>query len=152
MKIDELYRKIILDNYHNPFNKGLLFNEKEKKYLILEAKNIFCNEFIKIQIFFNQDNILDIRYETEGCVILTASASLMSFFLKKIDLDLCISKIDNFLKMVKNQKFDSEKIDKDLYSFKNISFFPSKIHCVAMPWKLTSKIIKKYIKINLKNF
>ncbi|WCA22487.1 iron-sulfur cluster assembly scaffold protein [Candidatus Phytoplasma oryzae] len=150
MKIKELYRKIIMDHYKNPFNKGLFLNKSKKKnYLISDAKNIFCNEFIKIQIFLDQsDNVSDIRYDTEGCIILVASASLMSFFLKNINLELCLCKINNFLKMIKKKKFDSQKIDKELYVFQNICLFPSKFQCVSMPWELVLKMIKEYKKIN----
>ncbi|WBL31432.1 iron-sulfur cluster assembly scaffold protein [Candidatus Phytoplasma sacchari] len=146
MQINKLYRKIIIENYKNPFNKGLFFDKDKSSYLISEAQNNLCNESIKIQIFFDKEGISDIRYETNGCIILISSASLMSFFLKKINLDLCLLKINNFLKMIKNQKFDSQKIDKKLYVFKNISFFSSKISCVSMPWELTLKMIKDYKK------
>ncbi|KXT29121.1 nifU-like N terminal domain protein [Candidatus Phytoplasma oryzae] len=149
MKINELYRDVIIQNYNKPFNKGLLFKKKPKGYndfIISYSKNIFCNEFIKIQIFFEIDKILDIRYETEGCIILVSSSSLMSFFLKKTHLKLSLEKINNFLQMIQKKKFDSTLINKELYAFQNISSFPSKINCVSMPWLLSLKIINKYIK------
>jgi nitrogen fixation NifU-like protein len=143
MKINKLYRELILKHYKEPFNKGLL--KKKGNFLISNSHNILCNENIKIQIFFEKDQILEIRYETEGCAILVSSASLMSFFLKTINLQFSIEKIKNFLKMLNKQKFQNEQINKELYIFRDVSKFPSKLVCASLPWELSLSIIQKYL-------
>ncbi|MFR0368014.1 Fe-S cluster assembly sulfur transfer protein SufU [Candidatus Phytoplasma palmae] len=142
MKINELYRSLILKHYKNPLNRGLLKNNL-KNYFFSEEKNLSCGDEIVIQILFNERKIIDIRYEVEGCSILIASSSLMSVILKNVYIENAIQQINNFCNMLQKKSFKKSLICPQLKYFELIQHFPGRVVCASMPWTLLLKIINK---------
>ncbi|MBP3059369.1 SUF system NifU family Fe-S cluster assembly protein [Texas Phoenix palm phytoplasma] len=142
MKINELYRSLILKHYKNPLNRGLLKNNL-KNYFFSSEKNLSCGDEIIIQILVHNRKIVDIRYEVEGCSILVASSSLMSVILKNEYIETASQKINNFCNMLQKKSFKESLICSELKSFKIIQHFPGRIFCAIMPWTLLLKIINK---------
>ena len=75
MKVEDLYRDIIMEHYKNPRNKGLLNDEKYKKVNLL---NPSCGDDVTIQVLVENDVIKDVRHDGHGCSICCSSASVMS--------------------------------------------------------------------------
>ncbi|MDO8168164.1 iron-sulfur cluster assembly scaffold protein [Candidatus Phytoplasma melaleucae] len=146
MKLNnQSYRALLIKHYKNPLNKGLIKDSKKHQpnYVVLKNNNINCGDKIKIQIYFYQKIITNIRYEAEGCSIFIASASLMSVYLKNLNFKLGICKIENFINMIQNKPFQEDILDKDLLCLKPISFFPGKFICISAPWLLLLKNLEK---------
>ncbi|WP_284928401.1 Fe-S cluster assembly sulfur transfer protein SufU [Candidatus Phytoplasma sp. AldY-WA1] len=139
--MNQLYRDLIIKHYRNPFNKGLIKNNELIHYCVMKEKNISCSDEIILQVKFENKDIVDIKYEVQGCAILTASASLMSIYLKKNDLILAIKKIKHFCNMLKNEIFDPQLLDEELLVFETIKDFPGRFKCASMPWKLLLQMI-----------
>ncbi|WP_341266345.1 Fe-S cluster assembly sulfur transfer protein SufU [Candidatus Phytoplasma fraxini] len=146
--MNQLYRDLIIQHYRNPLNRGLIQNSQKQNYVILQKRNISCSDKIILQVKFYNSNIVDIKYEVEGCAILIASSSLMSVYLKECNLKLAVVKINNFCNMLQNKKFNSEILDKELQILEVISKFPGRFICASMPWKLLLQIIDKKQKKN----
>lgn len=70
---DSLYRDNLLDHYHFPRNYGLTGD------FDIEAKgeNPLCGDSLTLRIKIAGGRIADVRFESEGCVISRASASLL---------------------------------------------------------------------------
>ncbi len=75
---DALYHELILDLNRFPLNKKKLgkFDFRNR------AHNPLCGDTVEIFIKFDGDKIADIAWQGEGCAISTASASLLTDFLK----------------------------------------------------------------------
>ena len=69
-----LKREIILENYQNPKNKGLLNDET---YMKVNMNNESCIDEVNLEIIIENDIIKDIRFDGEACAISTSSTSIM---------------------------------------------------------------------------
>ncbi|MDV3167881.1 MAG: SUF system NifU family Fe-S cluster assembly protein [Candidatus Phytoplasma stylosanthis] len=139
--INELYRNLIIKHYHKSNNKGLIKKNNSNDYLIMEKKNISCSDRIILQVKLEKQIIVDIKYETEGCIILTASASLMSIYLKNQKIETALRKKNIFINMLKNNFFKNNLLEEELQIFLLVKKFPGKVICASMPWNLLEEII-----------
>ncbi len=72
--MDDLYREMILDLYHNPRKKGLL----DPADIDYEDDNPVCGDRIRLTIQLDANNVVkDVGWEGGGCAISQASASLL---------------------------------------------------------------------------
>ncbi|NWN45495.1 Fe-S cluster assembly sulfur transfer protein SufU [Candidatus Phytoplasma pruni] len=152
MSKQELYRQLILKHYKNPVNIGL---EKNNPHACLsQQKNVSCGDEITLQVTFEKNKIVNIRYELQGCSILVASASLMSIHLKNTTLEESIEQINHFLNLIENKPFDKTVLKKELHILENVTHFPGKFKCASMPWTLLLKMIQeqKNTLLNRKSF
>ena len=69
-----LKRSIILENYTNPYNKGLI---EEEDYLKIRSNNESCIDDITLMVKINDNIIEDIRFDGEACAISTSATSIM---------------------------------------------------------------------------
>lgn len=81
--MDTLYREKILDHYHHPRNYGL------RDGFDIEAKgnNMVCGDSIVIRLKFSGEVVCDICFESDGCVLSRAGASMISNYIKGKTLD-----------------------------------------------------------------
>ena len=91
MKLEEMYREIILDHYRHPHNYGELANADIK----VKDSNPLCGDVITMQMNVNGGTIKDVKFVGRGCAISQASASLLTDFVKG-------KKIDEIKKLDKN--------------------------------------------------
>ena len=70
----EVRREIILDNYQNPTNRGLVNKEE---YLKVNSNNDSCIDNIDIEVKIENNKIEDMRFDGEACAISTSATSIM---------------------------------------------------------------------------
>ncbi len=86
-----MYREQIIDLYENPLNFGAL-DSPDFSY---EEDNPLCGDVIRISVRLDDNNhIVDVKWEGEGCAISLASASLLT---EEI-MGLSIDEVKNFSK------------------------------------------------------
>lgn len=76
--MDSLYRDTLLDHYHFPRNYGL----RDGFDVEARAANPLCGDSLTMRLKLVDDKIADIRFESQGCVISRAAASLLSEYIK----------------------------------------------------------------------
>ena len=89
-----IYTEIILDHYQHPRNFGKIKNPTSQ----IEVANPLCGDKIKMMIVFDKEKVTDVKFNGVGCAISTASASMLTEYikgktkerLKKIDKDFII--------------------------------------------------------------
>ena len=83
-----MYRDEVLDLYKNPRNTGKIENPD----IFEEGDNPSCGDKVKIYASLENDEISELKHETEACAICTASISILteeaSSLSKKEILDL----------------------------------------------------------------
>ena len=77
-------REIILDNYQNPKNRGLVDNSE---YQVSDMDNESCIDHVTVQALIKNDIIEDVRFDGEACAICTSSASIMTGVIKGKKVD-----------------------------------------------------------------
>ena len=69
----ELKRELILENFNNPVNKGLL---NDPSYIKEDKNNSSCIDHFTIELKLDNDIVKDIRFDGEACAIATSSLSI----------------------------------------------------------------------------
>ena len=69
-----LKRTIILENYQNPTNRGLIDDDS---YIKVNMNNESCIDEINLMVKVVDNKIEDIRFDGEACAICTSATSNM---------------------------------------------------------------------------
>lgn len=75
---DDLYTDMILELFKNPSNHGKLENPD----LYVEGGNPLCGDQVSFSMKIENNKILDIKFQSTGCAISTASNSLVTDLVK----------------------------------------------------------------------
>jgi nitrogen fixation NifU-like protein len=87
----DIYRERLLDHYHNPRN----FGELENNNISTELENASCGDIIQIQLKVEEGIVKDAKFNSEGCAVSIASASILTEYIigksleevEKLDFD-----------------------------------------------------------------
>jgi len=136
MQLDSMYQEIILDHYRHPHHKGLRDPHDAEVYHV----NPTCGDEVRMRVALKDVGggqvVEDVSYDSLGCSISQASASVMS--------DLVIGKSvaeamrigDAFLELMqsKGQGDPDEDLLEDAVAFAGVSKYPARIKCALLPW------------------
>lgn len=124
----ELKRSIILDNYQNPNNKH---RSSDDNYIKINTRNVSCIDNLDIYLKIKNNIIEDISFEGEACVISISSTNILTNLLIGKTKEEGLYLIDNYLKMINEEDYDSEVL-KELLVFDDTSRQPSRIKCATL--------------------
>lgn len=135
----ELRREIILDNYQNPMNRGLV---EDSSYIMENTNNESCIDNIDMQLKVNDGVIEDIRFDGEACAISTSATSIMirSLIGKRVEEARKI--LRNYKSMLEEEKFDSELLG-ELNVYSDVSRQPNRIKCALLPYSAICKMLNR---------
>lgn len=136
---ENLKREIILENYQNPKNRGLIVNDD---YKTVKTNSKTCIDQIDLQIKVEGNIIKDIRFDGEACAICTSSTSIMIKTLIGKTMDEAKIIINNFGAMIEEKSFDEDLLNEAIV-YKDISKQPNRKNCALMTWKGTLKFIEE---------
>ncbi|OCA87621.1 SUF system NifU family Fe-S cluster assembly protein [Bacillus sp. FJAT-27225] len=133
--LDQLYRRVIMDHYKNPRNKGVI----EDGSLTINMNNPTCGDRIQLTMNVEDGIVTDARFEGEGCSISMSSASMMTQAIKgnSIENALNLSKI--FSDMMQGKDYDDSIDLGDIEALSGVSKFPARIKCATLAWKAMEK-------------
>ena len=140
---NNLKRNIILENYKNPKNKGLI---DDSSYIFSNTNNESCIDEVNLMAKIIDSKITDIRFDGESCAICTSSASIMTTLLKGKTIEDAEQIYCNFENMLEGKQYDSD-ILKEANVYDDIAKQPSRKKCALLPWIGMEKIIKNYKQI-----
>ena len=130
IKLDSLYREVILDHYRSPRNRGPLPNPD----LQAEGYNPLCGDEVTIQLAMDGDRIRAVRFSAAGCSISQASASMMSGLLEGKTIAEAEALSETFKAMMHGQPIDEEKMG-DLIALEGVRHFPVRVKCALLPFE-----------------
>ncbi len=135
--LDDLYRRVIMDHYQNPRNRGT-FDDA----LTINMNNPTCGDRIQLQLKIEDGIVVDARFVGEGCSISMASASMMTEAIKGQKVDEALKMADLFSRMMKGEDVEEELDELDLGDIEALSGvckFPARIKCATLAWKAMQK-------------
>lgn len=138
----EFKKTIILDNYQNPKNRGLV---NDKNYQMINTNSESCIDQIDLQLNVKDDIICDIRFDGEACVICTSSTSIMINNLIGKSLDEALKIISNYENMIEEKKYDSDLLQEAIV-YEDISKQPNRKKCALLTWQGMKKMIESRYK------
>ena len=132
MTTDSMYQEIILDHYKHPHHKGL----REPYDAQVHHLNPTCGDEITLRVNLDGDTIADVSYDSEGCSISQASASVLTDLLIGRKVDDAMSTYDEFLRLMqsKGQLEPDEEVLEDAIAFAGVSKYPARVKCALLAW------------------
>jgi len=137
----ELKREIILDNYQNPFHRGI----GDDGYIKINTNNESCIDNLDIYLKVNDKVIIDILFDGEACAISTSATSIMLRNLIGKTFDEVDNILKNYKKMINEEDYDREVL-KDLVCYDTICMQPNRKNCALLPVKAIEKMMSNYQK------
>ncbi|QKG83598.1 SUF system NifU family Fe-S cluster assembly protein [Kroppenstedtia pulmonis] len=136
MSLDDLYRRVIMDHYQKPRNRGTI----EEGAVTVDLNNPTCGDRISVQMRIQDDKIEEAKFLGEGCSISLASASMMTEAVKGLSVDKALHLVDLFSKMMLGEDVDTEEFPlEDIEALQGVANFPARIKCATLAWKALEK-------------
>lgn len=135
----ELKREIILDNYNNPFNRGI---PSDDSYIMINTNNESCIDNLDIYFKVENDKIVDVYFNGEACAISTSATSIINRIILNKTKDEIKEIVDNYKNMINELSYDKEVL-KDLNVYDDIYLQPNRKTCALLPVKAIEKILEK---------
>lgn len=136
---EEIKKMIILDNYQNPKNRGLV---EDSTYQVINTNSESCIDQIDLQIKVEKGIIKDIRFDGDACAICTSSTSIMIKSLINQDIYKAKEIISNFENMIEEKEYDPELLN-EANVYCDITKQPNRKKCALLTWQGIKKIIEK---------
>ncbi|WP_128894645.1 Fe-S cluster assembly sulfur transfer protein SufU [Longirhabdus pacifica] len=133
MLLDDLYRRVIMDHYKNPRNRGTLDHD----VITINLNNPTCGDRITLQMQIEDGVIQSAKFDGEGCSISISSASMMTDAVKGKTVKEALEIADRFSKMMQGelQEFEYE----DIEALSGVNKFPARIKCATLAWNAMKK-------------
>jgi nitrogen fixation NifU-like protein len=136
MQLESMYQDIILDHYRNPHHKGL----RDPFDAEVHHVNPVCGDEVTLRVTLKDVNgepvVEDVSYDSLGCSISQASASVMSDLVigKPVDEAMTISQAFVELMQSKGRGQPDEGVLEDAVAFAGVSKYPARIKCALLGW------------------
>jgi nitrogen fixation NifU-like protein len=135
-QLQSMYQEIILDHYRNPHHKGL----REPFDAEVHHVNPVCGDEVTLRVALKDVDgepvVEDLSYDSLGCSISQASASVMSDLVigRPVGEAMRISQV--FLDLMKSRGADvpDEDVLEDAVAFAGVSKYPARIKCALLAW------------------
>ncbi|MFJ1704066.1 Fe-S cluster assembly sulfur transfer protein SufU [Kitasatospora sp. NPDC088346] len=131
MKLDSMYQEIILDHYRNPHGKGLRDGDAEVHHV-----NPTCGDEITLRVRLDGSTVADVSYESQGCSISQASASVLNDLVVGRSVGDAQVIQEAFLELMqsKGQGEGDEEVLEDAVAFAGVSKYPARVKCALLSW------------------
>ena len=134
---DNLRREIILDNYQDPMNRGLV---NDDSYIKTNTNSESCIDDLDVMMKVEDDVIVDIRFDGEACAISTSATSIMIRSLIGKSINEAKKILENYVAMINEKNFDRDLLG-ELTVYDEICKQPNRKGCALIPVKAFEKMI-----------
>jgi nitrogen fixation NifU-like protein len=132
-----LRREIIMDNYQDPMNRGLIDDDS---YLKVNTNSESCIDNLDYMMKIDNDKIIDIRFDGEACAISTSATSIMIRNLIGKSIEEAKELLTNYKNMI-NEKEYNEDLLGELIVYDEIYKQPNRKNCALLPTVAIDKMI-----------
>ncbi|MEV5829861.1 MULTISPECIES: Fe-S cluster assembly sulfur transfer protein SufU [Actinomadura] len=137
MQLEAMYQEVILDHYRNPLHKGLREPYEGEAHHV----NPTCGDEVTLRVHLDGDGrdatVADVSYDSMGCSISQASASVMADLLIGKSVKQAMEVGDEFLALMQSRGQDvepDEDVLEDAVAFAGVSKYPARIKCALLAW------------------
>ena len=138
----DLYQTVILDHNKAPRNFGKLDDANREA----DGHNPVCGDKLTVYVRVGDDErVEDVRFDGHGCAISTASASLMTEFVKGRTLDEIEQAYGRFHELVTgppNEPAEADDLGK-LAVFAGVREYPMRVKCATLSWHTLNAAIEQ---------
>jgi nitrogen fixation NifU-like protein len=136
MQLESLYQEIILDHYRRPHGKGL----REPYDAEVHHVNPLCGDEVTLRVTVKdaggEPTVADISYDSLGCSISQASASVMTDLVIGKTVEEAIAISGEFLSLMQSrgEGVPDEDVLGDAVAFEGVAKYPARIKCALLGW------------------
>lgn len=134
MQLDDLYRRVIMDHYKNPRNRGKF----EDDAVTIDLNNPTCGDRISLQLKVEDGVVKDAKYTGEGCSISMSSASMMTDAVKGKTFEEAIELASKFSSLMQGETVEFDDYE-DIEALSGVNKFPARIKCATLAWNALRK-------------
>ncbi|MGO4949217.1 Fe-S cluster assembly sulfur transfer protein SufU [Paenibacillus sp. DRB1-1] len=134
MQLDDLYRRVIMDHYKNPRNRGRF----EDDAVTVDLNNPTCGDRISLQLKTKDGVVEAARFTGEGCSISMSSASMMTEAVKGKTIDQALDMASRFSSLMKGEAVEFDDYE-ELEALSGVNKFPARIKCATLAWNALRK-------------
>ncbi|MBQ6405116.1 MAG: SUF system NifU family Fe-S cluster assembly protein [Bacilli bacterium] len=134
-----LRREIILDNYQDPMNRGLI---EDDSYLKVNTNSESCIDNLDFMMKIEDGVVKDIRFDGEACAISTSATSIMIRRLIGKSVDEVKKVLEEYQHMLHEEEYDEEILG-ELMVYDEISKQPNRLNCALLPSEAIEKMLKE---------
>ncbi len=135
-----LKREIILDNYQDPMNRGLI---EDESYIKVNTNSESCIDNLDFMMKIKDNKLVDIKFDGEACAISTSATSIMIRALIGKNIEEVINILDNYRKMINEEKYDEEVLG-ELIVYDDICKQPNRKGCALIPVRAVDKVLEVF--------
>jgi nitrogen fixation NifU-like protein len=131
-QMESMYQEIILDHYRNPQHKGL----REPYDAEVHHVNPTCGDEITLRVRLDGDRVADVSYDSEGCSISQASASVMTDLVIGKPVAEALDVAESFRELMQSRGSvePDEDVLEDAVAFAGVSRYPARVKCALLSW------------------
>lgn len=130
MKLENMYQEIILDHYKHPHGKGLA----EQFDAEVHHVNPTCGDEITLRVTRNEDGKLQVSYDSMGCSISQASASIMFDQINYQDFEFGEAAVEHLVAMLQRTVEADEDVLGDGIALAGVAQYPARVKCALLAW------------------
>ncbi|MCH2171352.1 SUF system NifU family Fe-S cluster assembly protein [Myxococcota bacterium] len=131
-ELRDLYQATIMDHNRSPRN----FGQPDSSNHRADGHNPVCGDKITVYLDVRDGRIEDIGFEGAGCAISTASASLMTEFVKGMEVARVGDSFECFHELVTGSELEVPEIPElgKLVVFAGVRAYPVRVKCATLAW------------------
>jgi nitrogen fixation NifU-like protein len=133
-QLDDLYRRVIMDHYKTPRNRG----ELQEGSVTVNLNNPTCGDRISLQLQLEDGIVRDVKFTGEGCSISMSSASMMTEAIKGKTSAQALELADKFSALMKGEDVQFDDYE-DVEALSGVNKFPARIKCATLAWNAMRK-------------
>ncbi|MDF2645543.1 MAG: NifU [Paenibacillus sp.] len=137
MQLDDLYRRVIMDHYKTPRNRGKFESDEA---VTIDLNNPTCGDKISLQMQVEDGVVKMAKFTGEGCSISLSSASMMTDAVKGKTIEEALKMADGFSGLMKGEPVEFEY--EDIEALSGVNKFPARIKCATLAWNALRKGIE----------
>jgi nitrogen fixation protein NifU and related proteins len=136
MELESMYRETILEHYRRPLHAGL----REPFDAQVQHVNPTCGDEVTLRVTLKdaggEPTLADVSYETLGCMISQASASVMADMIIGKTVGDAMEISEEFRKLMhsRGEAEPDEDVLGDAVAFEGVSKYPTRIKCALLCW------------------
>ena len=134
-----LRREIILDNYQEPMNRGLI---EDDSYIKTRTSSESCIDDLSFMMKIEDGVVKDIRFDGEACAISTSATSIMIRSLIGKSVEEVRRILENYQNMISEKEYDKELLG-ELNVYDEICKQPNRKNCALIPYKAMMSILEE---------
>jgi nitrogen fixation NifU-like protein len=128
----ELYQQVILDHHKKPRN----FRVPADANKHADGFNPLCGDKVTVYVRIEDGVVRDIAFQGSGCAISTASASMMTEFLKgksEVEVARIFERFHDLVTGKSSPDADASSLGK-LAVFSGVRDYPVRVKCATLAW------------------